>query len=82
MIHQQRASIAPDCHSREIYLYQLLIVLILMKSYQDKIQNLQEENSYLKVENLNVNRINRELQCRADPFSTDGDAICNYDEDD
>ncbi|MGK7920308.1 MAG: hypothetical protein AB4080_09935 [Trichodesmium sp.] len=47
-----------------------------------------EENSHLKLENVcqkremsELKQINRELQWRVDPFSPDGDAICNYNED-
>ena len=46
-----------------------------------KVENLdlKTENFDLKTENSNLRRINQELQWGINPYSPDGDAICNSD---
>ena len=41
--------------------------------------DLKTENFDLKTENSNLRRINQELQWGINPYSPDGDAICNSD---
>ena len=41
--------------------------------------DLKTENFDLKTENFDLRRINQEVQWRINPYSPDGDAICNSD---
>ena len=52
-------------------------VIQLLESYLNQIQELQEQLVYLQAENYKLRMINWELQCRVDPYSSDGDAVCN-----
>ena len=49
----------------------------LSQNYQSKIQQLQEEVNYLKVDNRNKDEKIQELECLAYFKSPNGDAICN-----
>lgn len=47
--------------------------------YQNQIQELQTKVADLEAENYNLKMINQELQWRVDPYSSEGNAICNSD---
>ena len=51
----------------------------LQQAYQNQIQELQEKVDYLEAENYRLKMIIQELQCRVDPYSSEGNAICNSD---
>lgn len=55
------------------------IVIRLNQSYQNQIQELQSQVDKLKAENNTLKMINRELQWRVDPYSSNGDAVCDSD---
>lgn len=47
------------------------------KIYQNQIQELQAKVGNLEAENYKLKMINQELQWRVDPYSSEGNAICN-----
>lgn len=51
----------------------------LQKIYQDQIQELEAKVDHLEAENYSLKMINQELQWRVDPYSFEGNAICNSD---
>lgn len=51
----------------------------LQQINQNRIQELQAKVANLEVENYNLKMINQELQWRVDPYSLEGNAICNSD---
>lgn len=51
----------------------------LQQMYQNQIQELQIKVADLEAENYNLKMINQELQWRVDPYSSEGNAICNSD---
>lgn len=51
----------------------------LQQIYQNQIQELQTKVADLEAENYNLKMINQELQWRVDPYSSEGNAICNSD---
>ncbi len=84
MIDQNTPSIALRCHSAEdchIIIKTLLMVLETLRIVVEENSHLKLENACQKREMSELKQINRELQWRVDPFSPDGDAICNYNED-
>lgn len=50
-----------------------------LERYQNQIQELQDHVERLERENSSLRMTIRELQWRLDPYSPDGDAICNSD---
>lgn len=52
-------------------------IVRLIQSYENQIENLQEQLAHLTDENNKLKRMNRELEWRVNPYSLDGDAICN-----
>lgn len=54
-------------------------LLLHLERYQNQIEELQAQLDFLIAENHRLKAMNRELQWRVDPFSIDGDAICNSD---
>lgn len=52
-------------------------IVRLIQSYQNQIEDLQEQLAYLNDEINKLKMINRELEWRVAPYSLDGDAICN-----
>lgn len=50
-----------------------------LERYQNQIQELQDHVERLEEENSSLRMTIRELQWRVDPYSPDGDAICNSD---
>ena len=62
----------------------MMQIIVLSKSeleaigqLKTQIQELQAERDDLKVENSRLKMLIRELEWRVDPYSPDGDAICN-----
>lgn len=53
-----------------------------IQAFQERLQQLETENAYLKMLNHHQEDIIFELQCHADPYSLDGNAICNSGDDD
>jgi len=51
----------------------------LQQIYPNQIQELQAKVANLEAENYNLKMINQELQWRVDPYSSEGNAICNSD---
>jgi len=47
--------------------------------YQNQIQELQAKVANLEAENYSLKMNNQELQCRVNPYSSEGNAICNSD---
>jgi regulator of replication initiation timing len=56
---------------------QELDVVTELYCYKHQIEELQAQVNYLEAENSSLRMTIRELQCRVDPYSPDGDAICN-----
>ncbi|MBW4573902.1 MAG: hypothetical protein KME08_01305 [Aphanothece sp. CMT-3BRIN-NPC111] len=54
-----------------------LDVVTQLHRYQNQIQELQAQVEHLEVENFSLRMNIRELQWRVDPYSPDGDAVCN-----
>ena len=48
-----------------------------IEAFQERLEQLEIENTYLKMINHHQENTIFELQCRADPYSSDGNAICN-----
>ncbi|MGA9378557.1 MAG: hypothetical protein WBV73_07280 [Phormidium sp.] len=51
----------------------------LQQIYQNQIPELQAKVALLEAENYSLKMINQELQWRVDPYSSEGNAICNSD---
>ncbi|MFB2877527.1 hypothetical protein [Floridanema aerugineum] len=51
----------------------------LQQIYQNQIQELEAKVAHLEAENYSLKMINQELQWRVDPYSSEGNAICNAD---
>ncbi|MBE9227353.1 hypothetical protein IQ264_18150 [Phormidium sp. LEGE 05292] len=51
----------------------------LQQIYQNQIQELEAKVAHLEAENYSLKAINQELQWRVDPYSSEGNAICNSD---
>ncbi len=51
----------------------------LQQIYQNEIKELQAKVAHLEAENDSLKMINQELQWLVDPYSSEGNAICNSD---
>lgn len=56
---------------------QELDVVTELDCYKNQIEELQAQVNYLEAENSSLRMTIGELQCRVDPYSSDGNAICN-----
>ena len=56
---------------------QELDVVTQLYCCMNQIEELEAQVNYLEAENSSLRMTIRELQCRVDPYSPDGDAICN-----
>jgi len=46
-------------------------------AFQERLNQLEDENAHLRMLNAQQTNVISELQWRVDPYSKDGDAICN-----